>query len=120
VAVDGRQLGGGSPRQRPEYRSGKLTGAGAEARERRAFRDFFPDVTGQGAYGGTQKDLNEAWSIGVQLNWPFFDGGNRIARYQEAKAVLEGAKAAVATTELNVIQNVEQAEIAVEEAQERI
>jgi len=120
VTLDRQQLRSDSLRQRPEYRSAKLTAAAAEARERRAFRDFFPDVTGQGAYGGTQKDLNEAWSIGVQLNWPFFDGGNRIARYQEAKAVLEGAKAAVATTELNIIQNVEQAEIAVDEAQERI
>jgi len=120
VTLDRQQLRSDSLRQRPEYRSAKLTAAAAEARERRAFRDFFPDITGQGAYGGTQKDLNEAWSVGVQLNWPFFDGGNRIARYQEAKAVLEGAKAAVSTTELNIIQNVEQAEIAVDEAQERI
>jgi outer membrane protein TolC len=120
VQIDRQQLRADSLRQRPEYRSAKLTAAAAEARERRAFRDFFPDITGQGAYGGTQQDLNQSWSVGVTLNWPFFDGGNRIARYQEAKAVLEGAKAAVKSTELSVIQNVEQAEIAVEETAERI
>jgi len=79
-----------------------------------------PDLTGQGAYGATQKDLNEAWSIGLSLNWSFFDGGGRIARYQEAKALLEGARAAVKSTELSILQNVEQAEIAVEETAERI
>jgi outer membrane protein TolC len=115
VSLDRQQLRADSLRQRPEYRSAKLTAAAAEARERKAFRDFFPDVTGQGAYGGTQKDLNEAWSVGVTLNWPLFDGGGRIARYQESKALFESAKAAVKSTELNVIQNVEQAEIAVEE-----
>jgi outer membrane protein len=120
VTLDRQQLRTDSLRQRPEYRSAKLTAAAAEARERRAFRDFLPDVTGQGAYGGTQKDLNETWSVGVSLNWSLFDGGGRIARYQEAKAVLEGARANVKSTELTILQNVEQAEIAVEEAAERI
>jgi outer membrane protein len=120
VTLDRQQLRADSLRQRPEYRSAKLTAAAAEARERKAFRDFLPDVTGQGAYGATQKDLNETWSVGVSLNWSFFDGGGRIARYQEAKAVLEGARANVKSTELTIIQNVEQAEIAVEETAERI
>ena len=120
VVLDRQQLRSESLRQRPEYRSAKLTAAAAEARERKAFRDFLPDLTGQGAYGATQKDLNEAWSIGLSLNWSFFDGGGRIARYQEAKALLEGARAAVKSTELSILQNVEQAEIAVEETAERI
>jgi outer membrane protein TolC len=120
VTLDRQQLRGDSLRQRPEYRSAKLTAAAAEARERKAFRDFLPDVSGQGSYGATQKELNEAWSVGLSLNWSFFDGGGRIARYQEAKALLEGAKANVKSTELSILQNVEQAEIAVEETAERI
>jgi outer membrane protein TolC len=120
VTLDRPQLRSDSLRQRPEYRSAKLTGAAAEARERKAFRDFFPDVSANGAYGATQKDLNESWSVGLALNWPFFDGGGRIARYQEAKALLESARAAVLSAELTIIQNVEQAEIAVEETAERI
>jgi outer membrane protein len=120
VTLDRQQLRSDSLRQRPEYRASKLTAAAAEARERKAFRDFLPDVTGQGAYGGTQKDLNETWSVGVSLSWSLFDGGGRIARYQEAKAVLEGARANVKSTELSILQNVEQAEIFVEETAERI
>ena len=120
VTLDRQKLRADSLRQRPEYRSAKLRAAAAEARERRAFRDFFPDVSGTGSYGGTQKELNESWSLGLSLNWSIFDGGNRIARYQEAKANLEGAKANVQSTELDIVQNVEQAEIFVEETQERI
>jgi outer membrane protein len=120
VTLDRQQLRADSLRQRPEYRSAKLRAAAAEARERRAFRDFFPDVSGTGSYGGTQRELNESWSLGLSLNWSIFDGGNRIARYQEAKANLEGAKANVQSTELDIVQNVEQAEIFVEETQERI
>ena len=120
VTLDRQQLRGDSLRQRPEYRQAKLRAAAAEATERQTFRNFFPDVTGTGAYGGAQTPLNESWSATLSLNWSLFDGGNRIAKYQEAKANLEGARARVKSTELDIIQNVEQAEIAVEEAQERI
>ncbi len=120
VTIDRQKLRGDSLRQRPEYRQSKLRQAAAEATERQTFRNFFPDVTGTGAYGGAQTQLNEAWTVGLALNWSLFDGGNRIAKYQEAKANTEGAKARVKSTELDIIQNVEQAEIAVEEAQERI
>jgi outer membrane protein len=120
VTLDRPQLRGDSLRQRPEYRQAKLRAAAAEAIERQTFRNFFPDISGTGAYGGTQKDLNESWSLGLSLSWSIFDGGNRIARYQEAKANLEGARARVKSTELDIVQNVEQAEIFVEETQERI
>ena len=120
ITIDRQTLRADSLRQRPEYRSAKLRAAAAEARERRAFRDFFPDLSGTGSYGATQKELNESWSVGLSLNWSIFDGGGRIARYQEAKANLESAKASVQSTELEIVQNVEQAEIFVEETQERI
>ena len=120
ITLDRQALRSDSLRQRPEYRQAKLRAAAAEATERQTFRNFFPDVSGTGTYGGTQSQLNEAWTLGLSLNWSLFDGGGRIARYQEAKANLEGAKARVKSTELDIVQNVEQAEIAVEEAQERI
>jgi outer membrane protein len=120
VTIDRQLLRADSLRQRPEYRQAKLRSAAAEATERQAFRNFFPDITGSGAYGGAQTPLNESWSATLSLNWSLFDGGGRIARYNEAKANLEGARARVKSTELDIIQNVEQAEIAVEEAQERI
>src|SRR5881296_2494047 len=120
VTIDRQQLRSSSLIQRPEYRQAKLQAAAAEATERQTFRNFFPDISGSGSYGGTQAQLNEAWTLGLTFSWSLFDGGGRIARYQEAKANLEGAKARVKSTELDIVQNVEQAEIAVEEAQERI
>jgi outer membrane protein TolC len=120
TTLDRQQLRADSLRQRPEYRQAQLRAAAAEALERQTFRNFFPDVTGTGAYGGAQSQLNESWTLGLSLNWSLFDGGGRIARYQEAKANLEGARARVKSTELDIVQNVEQAGIAVDEAQERI
>src|SRR5213596_804849 len=118
--LDRAQLRGEALRSRPEYRQSKLRVSAAEATERQTFRDFFPDISGNGSYGGTQPQLNENWTLGLSLSWTLFDGGNRVARYHEAKANLEGARQRVKSTELDIIQNVEQAEIAVEEAQERI
>jgi outer membrane protein len=120
VTLDRRQLRADSLSQRPEYRQVKLRQAAAEALERQTFRNFFPDVTGTGAYGGARSTFDASWTVGLSLNWSLFDGGGRIARYQEAKANVEGARARVKSTELDIIQNLEQAEIAVEEAQERI
>ena len=120
ISLDRQQLRADSLRQRPEYRQSKLRQAAAEATERQTFRNFFPDVTGTGAYGGVRSTFDASWTVGLSLNWTLFDGGNRIARYQEAKANTEGARARVKSTELDIVQNVEQAQIAVEEAQERI
>jgi outer membrane protein len=120
VGLDRGQLRTESLKQRPEYRQAKLLVGAAEATERQTFRNFFPDISGTGSYGGTQPQLNESWTLGLTFSWSLFDGGNRLARYQEAKANLEGAKQRVKSQELDIIQNVEQAEIAVEEAQERI
>src|SRR5213079_2267269 len=120
VGLDRGKLRTESLKQRPEYRQAKLLVGAAEATERQTFRNFFPDISGTGSYGGTQPQLNESWTLGLTFSWSLFDGGNRLARYQEAKANLEGAKQRGKSTELAIIQNVEQAEIAVEEAQERI
>src|SRR5213594_2543800 len=113
--MDRLQLRGEALRQRPEYRQARLRAAAAEATERQTFRNFFPDISGSGTYGGTQSQLNEEWTLGLTLSWSIFDGGSRIARYQEAKANVEGARARVKSTELDILQNVEQAEIAVED-----
>src|SRR2546429_1818535 len=114
------QLRGEALRQRPEYRQARLQVGAAEATERQTLRSFFPDISGTGSYGGTQPQLNESWTLGLSLSWTLFDGGNRVAKYQEAKANLEGARQRGKSTQLDIIPNVEQAEIAVEEAQERI
>ena len=107
-------------RQRPEYRQARLAVESSEASERQTFRNFFPDITGTGTYGGARTDLNEQWSATLNLTWSIFDGGNRIAKYQEAKANTESSRASVKATELNISKDVESAQIAVQEASERI
>ncbi len=120
VTIDRQARRAEALKNRPEYRQALLKMAAAQATERQTFRNFFPDISGTGTYGGSQPALNENWSLGLSFTWSLFDGGGRIAKYQEAKANFEGAKARVKSTELDIIQNVEQSEIAVEEAQERI
>lgn len=120
VQFDRQQLRAEALRQRPEHRQTKLQVEVTEAQERQAYRNFFPNISGTGTYGGTQTELNESWSLGLTLSWTLFDGGNLIAKHQEAKANLDAARARVKASELDIIQNVEQAEISAEEAQERI
>ena len=120
IQFDRPQLRAEALRQRPEQRQVRLQVEVAEAQERLAFRNFLPNLFGTGAYGGTRSELNPFWSIGLSLQWTIFDGGNLVGRYQEARANLDAAQARVKASELDIIQNVEQAEITTEEAQERI
>jgi outer membrane protein len=120
MTLDRGQLQSQALAQRPEYKQARLRVSEADARMRRAFRDFFPDVTGNAFYGGARADLNEIWEIGVSLSWTIFDGGNKIARLRETKANVEGAVFRVKATELDISREVEQAQLNVNEAQERI
>jgi outer membrane protein TolC len=107
-------------RQSPEYRQAKLQSSAAAAGVQVASRNFLPNLSGTGSYGGSQLDLNPNWSLGLAFTWNIFDGGNLIAAYDEAKAIHGATSARVKVAELTLIQNLEQAEIAVEAAQERI
>jgi outer membrane protein TolC len=118
--LDPRQLQAQALAQRPEYKQIRLRVAQTEAQLRRANRDFLPDVTGTGTYGGIRNDLNEVWEIGVALTWNLFDGGNMIAQVREKRALVESAKAQVKVTELNIAQEVEQTYLVVNEAEQRI
>jgi outer membrane protein len=120
MAIDRGQLLSQALAQRPEYKQARLRVDENEARVRKAFRDFFPDISATGTYGSTRTDFNEAWAIGLQMQWTIFDGGNRIARLREAKANLDSAVATVKAAELDISSEVEQAQLNVSEAQERI
>ena len=95
-------------RRRAEYRQVKFQVDAADATLRQNFRNFFPDIVASGTYGASKADMNEIYSYGVALTWSIFDGGNKIARYKEAKALLDAAKANVRDTELTIWQQVEQ------------
>jgi outer membrane protein TolC len=120
VTLDPAVLVGEAYRQRPESRQARLQVEAADARARRAFRDFLPDITANAFYGGVRADLNEVWEIGLGLSWSLFDGGNRVARYRETRVLLEGAQARVRATELDISREVEQAQINVSESNDRI
>jgi len=83
--VDESRLLAEALQRRPEYRQIKVRVDAAEATVRENFRNFFPDVTGNAFYGATRADMNEIWELGVTLNWSIFDGGNKIAKYKEAR-----------------------------------
>jgi outer membrane protein len=120
-------------KNRPEYRQVKAQADAAEASVRQTFRDFFPNLSGTGTYGvagvtGSPEsratngfvDSGSQWLVGLTLNWSIFDGGAKIARYKEAKALLEGSRARVRDTELQIWQNVEQSYLNLGATEERI
>jgi outer membrane protein TolC len=120
VEFDRAQQRAEALRQRPENRQAKLQVEVSEAQERLAFRNFFPNLSAVAAYGGIRAELNPTWAVGLSFSWTMFDGGGLVGKYQEAQANLEGSRARLKASELDIIQNVEQAEISAEEAQERI
>lgn len=137
VKFDRETLVSEALKQRPEYKQAKLRADAAEATVRQNFRDFFPNLFGVSSVGAGRADTdfrgfqstlppgnstaeNKDWQIGLELRWNIFDGGNKIARYREAKALMEASEAGVRDTELQVWQQVEQAHVNVEESEERI
>jgi outer membrane protein len=120
MMIDHSQLLPQALAQRPDYKQARLRVSNAEALMRRAFRDFFPDLSASGFYGGSRADLNEIWEVTLALQWSIFDGGNRLSRWRESKANVDAAQATVKSTELDIASQVEQSYLNVTEAQERI
>lgn len=120
VVLSPRVLREEAVRLRPEMRQARLRLEAAQATERQTFRNFFPTVSGSGTYGATTSEFNEAWSLGLSLNWVLYDGGGRVGKWREAKANAEAAEARVRAQELDIQRQVEQAQLAVAEADERI
>ena len=136
VTFDRETLVSEALKQRPEYKQARLQAEAAEASVRQTFRDFFPNLFGVTSVGAGRADVDSRgsilnpngnstleskdWQIGLELRWNIFDGGNKIARYRETKALLEAAQAGVRDAELQVWQQVEQAHVNVVEAEERI
>ena len=118
--LERERLVGEAIRVRPESRQARLRVDEAEALVRRSERDFLPDVVAGGFYGASRSEFDEVWEISLSLSWSLFDGGNRIARLREARALVEAAQANVRAVELDIARQVEQAVIAVQEAEERI
>ena len=114
--------------RRPEYRQAKYRVDAAEATVRQNFRDFFPNVSAVASAGGSTARAHAFnttteegdWNVGVALTWSIFDGGNKIAKWKEAKATVDAARQRVRDTELTIWQQVEQAYVSLVQAEESI
>jgi outer membrane protein len=120
VDFDAKSLLNEAFARRPEYRQIKARYEQADFTVKQQFRNFFPNVVAQGTYGSARSDMNETYSYGLQLNWTIFDGGNKIALYKQAQAQRDAAQARVRDTELTIWQQVEQAFVTVQQAEEAI
>ncbi|MFC1699877.1 TolC family protein [Candidatus Omnitrophota bacterium] len=73
--------------------------------------DFFPQVYLNGSTGKTGSDWppkNDAWSAGVTLSFPIFEGGSRISEVSKARAALEQKQAEERSGRDSVILTLEQ------------
>jgi outer membrane protein TolC len=120
VPINRAELFGEALRQRPEYRQARLRVDASEAAVRQAQRNFLPDIRGGGFYGASRADMNEVWELNLALEWSLYDGGGRIARFREARANLDSARATVRAAELDIAREVEQAQLTLAETEERI
>lgn len=124
--VDQSQLVADALSQRPEYSRARALVVGAEAAIRQAVRGFLPDISANVTFGGTFRDpdnvtdLESIYTFGVTFNWSMFDGASRIARYQETKRSVEAARSRLHALELAISQEVLEAHLNLQEAQERI
>lgn len=60
------------------------------------------------------------WSLGVSLNYPFFDGFLTPAQRKESEAALKQLQAGIQELELTLSQEVEEAYLSLQEARERV
>ena len=120
ITLDPPALRAEAIRQRPESKQARLQVDVADAQLKRSQRDFLPDISGNASYGGATTDLMPAWSFTLNFTWSLFDGGNRIGRYREAKANREASEARVRASDLDISQQVEQAQLTVAETEQRI
>lgn len=123
VPLDPADLAKEALKNRPELRQATARIQSAEATARQAFRQFFPDLNTNASVGYTANEFppsGHIWELGFTLSWTWFDGLSNVGKLREARANLDAARANAASVELTVRQEVEQATLALVEAQERI
>ncbi len=85
-------------------------------------RQNAPLLGARGSYrmGGTDPADKDAWSVGVELSVPLYDGGVTEEKLRKARGTLERKKAQEALLRQNVVLQVEQAWLSLQEAEESI
>jgi TolC family type I secretion outer membrane protein len=132
VAIDPAQLAVEALGNRPELRQAQARLDGARAQVSGARARYLPDLTVNGTAGYTGDDafiatdgvagvgFSEFWAVTGQLSWNLFEGFFTQNRVKETQALIDTARANYESIELQVRLEVEQAYIAVVEADERI
>ncbi len=133
VAIDPAQMAVEALGNRPELRQAQARLDASRAQLAGARARYLPDLTVSGNAGYTGDDaivatdgvgtgvaFSEQWSITGQLTWNLFEGFFTQNRVKETQALIETARANYESVELQVRLEVEQAYIAVVEADERI
>ena len=133
VAIDPAQVAVEALGNRPELRQAQARLDAARAQLSGARARYLPDLTVSGNAGYSGDDaviatdgvgsgvaFSEQWSITGQLTWNLFEGFFTQARVKETRALIDTARANYESIELQVRLEVEQAYIAVVEADERI
>jgi outer membrane protein len=106
----------------PEARAAREQLEAAEQGVDAARSTFFPDIEAVGTAGLRGRDLDEldpAWTATVQLTVPIVSGGADLARWREANAGLDAARASLEATKRDLRVEVETALHVVNEARAR-
>ena len=109
--------------QRPELKIAAQQSTGAVAQEAIARGERLPAVSLLGGYrerGGSDRNFQDDWNVGVQLSLPLVDGGVRRAHAGEAAAARSQAEQALEQARLEVSRQVQDAWDAHAEAGSRL
>ncbi len=108
---------------RPELLAVKAQATATEQLWRQAERDFYPVFNAFGSLdwdSGNWRGYEHSYLVGVMAEWELFTGFNRMFARRQAISEAARSKAEIAKTRLMLQFDVTQAQIALEEAQERL
>ncbi|PKN49458.1 MAG: hypothetical protein CVU58_03745 [Deltaproteobacteria bacterium HGW-Deltaproteobacteria-16] len=113
-----------SPEHRFELKSMEALILAAKAKVRQAQGGYYPSVQGYAGYdadtGYVTDGSGDSWQAGVTLQFNLSEGGRTEAEVARASALLAEAQEQKRKTELAIILEVKQAELALQEARERL
>ena len=113
-----------APDQRYELKSMEALILSAKARVKQAQAGHYPSLDGYAGYdndtGYVTDGSGDSWQAGVKLQFNLSEGGRTSAEIAKASALLAEAQERRRKTELAIALEVKQAELAVQDARERL
>lgn len=95
----------------------------AELNHKIAHGEYFPEVAlvASGKSNGEEPgEMDESWTIGVQLEWDFYDGGRVRAQKALARAQMRQAKENLAQTQKELFGTVDKININIQSLEKRV